>query len=178
MVIFMSHVKDSGYSNRLSNALARITKVPALTSGILADAAKVIAREGGKALGTHRVGIWRMLNDVESKELVSIVSYDAVSDTHTVQEGFPLDDRPQYVRLLASERLIVINDALNTTVLPNLTDTYGPEIRSLLDAPIRVGGRLMGVVCIEQDRCAEYPERREWTVEEQSFASSLADFVA
>ena len=164
--------------NKLGDALAKITKTPALTSGVLEDAAQVIAREGCHALNTHRVGIWRMAKDIESKELISIVSYDGVTDTHAVQDDFPLDDRPQYVRLLASERLIVINDALNTTVLPNLTDTYGPQICSLLDAPIRVGGKLVGVVCIEQDRCEEYPTKREWTLEEQNFASSLADFTA
>ena len=174
----MSHVTESGYSNALGDALAQITKAPALTSGILEDAAKVIAYKGCQALGTHRVGIWRMLNDTDSTELVSVTSYDAITNTHSVQEDFPLGDRAQYVRLLSSERLIVINDALHTTVLPNLTDTYGPEICSLLDAPIRAGGRLVGVVCIEQDRCAAYPERREWTIEEQNFASSLADFVA
>ncbi len=170
--------QEKPYPNKLGDALAKITKTPALTSGVLEDAARVIAREGCHALNTHRVGIWRMTKDVDSKELISIVSYDSVIDTHAVQGDFPLDDRPQYVRLLASERLIVINDALNTTVLPNLTDTYGPQICSLLDAPIRVGGKLVGVVCIEQDRCEEYPEKREWTLEEQNFASSLADFTA
>jgi PAS domain S-box-containing protein len=41
-----------------------------------------------------------------------------------------------------------------------------------------MGGEVVGVVCIEQDTCEEFPERRDWTIEEQNFASSLADFVA
>jgi PAS domain S-box-containing protein len=169
-------VKNEQYANRLSDALAKITKTPALTSGVLEDAANVIAREGCFALDTHRIGIWRVMS--EEALLRSIASYNIKTDEHVVQEDFPLDDRPQYVELLKTERLIVIDDALTTTVLPNLTDTYGPEICSLLDAPIRIGGELVGVVCIEQDRCEEFPERRMWTVEEQNFASSLADFVA
>jgi PAS domain S-box-containing protein len=48
----------------------------------------------------------------------------------------------------------------------------------MLDAPIRVGGKLAGVVCIEQDFCQEFPKERAWTLEEQNFASSLADFIA
>ena len=170
--------KGNEYASELGNALARITKTPALTSGILEDAASVIAREGCLALDTHRVGIWHMEDDVDSRALKSISSYNSVTGEIVVQEDFPLDDRPQYVRLLASERLIVINDAHNTTVLPNLTDTYGPNICSLLDAPIRRGGKLVGVVCIEQDRCEAFPDKREWTIEEQNFASSLADFIA
>jgi PAS domain S-box-containing protein len=168
--------QDTGYANRLSGALAKISKTPALASGILEDAANVIACEGCHALNTDRVGIWRVANNASM--LKSIASYDRTTDRHTVQDNFSLATRPQYVELLFSERLIVINDALNTTVLPNLQEAYGPEICSLLDAPIRIGGKLVGVVCIEQDRCPEFPRQREWTVEEQNFASSLADFVA
>ena len=168
--------QDIRYSNRLGVALANITKTTALTSGILEDATSVIAKEGCHALNTHRVGIWRMGSN--NATLNSIASYNLVTGEHNVQEDFPLEDRVSYVRLLTTERLIVINNARNTTVLPNLTDTYGPEICSLLDAPIRIGGKLVGVVCIEQDKCPEYPEQRVWTLEEQNFASSLADFVA
>lgn len=169
---------DNNYTRRLSDALARITKSPAMATGILQDAANVIASEGGNALNTHRVGIWRMPNGVDSTHLQSITSYDVLANTYHSQDDFPLDERPQYVQLLASERLIVINDAHTTTVLPNLAETYGPNICSLLDAPIRVGGKLMGVVCIEQDRCLDFPDHRDWSNDEQNFASSLADFVA
>ncbi len=164
------------YANKLSSALALITKTPALTSGILEDAAQVIAKEGCHALNTHRVGIWRISEDLSM--LHSIARYDSVADELSIQEDFPLGDRSQYVKLLSSERLIVINDARDTQGLPNLQETYGPGICSLLDAPIRVGGRLVGVVCIEQDATQEYPNSRVWSIAEQNFASSLADFTA
>ncbi|MDR1978731.1 MAG: response regulator [Synergistaceae bacterium] len=164
------------YANQLSDALARITKNSALTSGILQDAANVIAREGCHALNAHRVGIWRTINDGQA--LQSIASYDIVADKHAVQDDFPLDDRRRYVKLLHAERLLIINDAMDTDILPNLQETYGPDICALLDAPIRVGGSLVGVVCIEQDRSEQFPSNRVWTIEEQNFASSLADFVA
>ncbi|MDR3349633.1 MAG: response regulator [Acidaminococcales bacterium] len=169
---------NSEYANKLNSALAEITKTPALTAGILEDAANVIAREGCYALNTHRIGIWQVVDSGSCLMLKSIGSYNKISDEHVVQDDFPLDERPQYVKLLSTKRLIVINDALNTDILPNLQESYGPEICSLLDAPIRIGGKLVGVVCIEQDRCPEFPERREWSIEEQNFASSLADFVA
>jgi PAS domain S-box-containing protein len=171
-------MKQAGieYANQLSDALARITKTPALTAGILQDAANVIAREGCHALNTHRVGIWRVAD--KYTVLKSIASYNIVSDAYSVQEDFPLDNRKHYVELLQNERLLIINDAANTDILPNLWETYGPDICALLDAPIRVGGNLVGVVCIEQDRSERFPLNREWMMEEQNFASSLADFVA
>jgi PAS domain S-box-containing protein len=167
------------YINNLSNALAKITKSPALTAGILEDAANIIAEEGCHALDTHRIGIWRFIDTADTGQMLkSIASYNIVTGVHVVQEDFPLSERPQYVQLLHTERLIVIHNALETDVLSNLQESYGPDICSLLDAPIRMGGELVGVVCIEQDRCEAFPEQRIWTSEEQNFSSSLADFVA
>ena len=155
----------------LNNALARITKTPALTAGILKDATDVIAKEGCLALNTNRVGIWSVNH--EKQMLESITSFGLEDNEHTIQDDFPFDGRPEYINLLKTERLIVINDSFTDKVLSNLQETYGPELRSLLDAPIRVGGELVGVVCIEQ-----FHKFRYWTIEEQNFASSLADFTA
>ncbi|MDR3358062.1 MAG: response regulator [Desulfovibrio sp.] len=167
---------NADYAAALSNALARITKTPALTSGILREAAEVIAREGCLGLNTHRVGLWRVAHDRQM--LQNITSYDSRTGLFTLQEDFPLDDRQGYVELLQTERLLVIDDAAHTDILPNLQETYGPDICALLDAPVRAGGELVGVVCIEQDRSEQFPLARVWTTEEQTFASSLADFVA
>jgi len=69
-------MKDNGYghANKLSDALARITKLPALSAGILGDAANVIAEVGCHALNTHRVGIWTTTE--ETKCLKSVTYYD------------------------------------------------------------------------------------------------------
>ena len=164
------------YASKLSDALAKITKLPALSAGILEEAANVIAQEGCHALSTTRVGIWKTTE--EAKVLKSIAYYDNTSKKHAIQADFDLKGRLPYVKLLLSERLVVINDIRSPNVLSDLADEYGPYICSMLDAPIRIGGNLAGVVCIEQDRSDEFPEKRVWTIEEQNFASSLADFMA
>ncbi len=46
-------------------------------------------------------------------------------------------------------------------------------IVSLLDAPIRLAGKTVGVICIEHTG-----NPRQWALEEENFAASLADFVA
>jgi len=163
------------YAGRLNTALAQITKAPELTAGILETAGAVIAGEGCLALRTSRVGIWRLSDDETCLE--SIAAFDRDSGGNTVQPDFPLANRQNYVSLLKTERFIVINDTKDSTVLPDLQDYYGPTLCSMLDAPIRSGGKLIGVVCIEQDYSDEYPECRHWSMEEQAFASSLADFT-
>ncbi len=158
-------------ADELNSALAKITKTPALTAGILQDATGVIAKEGCLALKTSRVGIWRV--NKEKQQLESITSFDSSDGSHSVQEDFPFSERQYYIDLLSTERLLIINDASTDTILPNLRETYGPDLTALLDAPIRVGGELVGVVCIEQ-----FHNVRHWSLAEQNFASSLADFTS
>ncbi|MDR2137711.1 MAG: hypothetical protein LBO68_05410, partial [Synergistaceae bacterium] len=117
------------YANQLSDALAKITKTPALTAGILEDSANVIAKEGCFALNTHRVGIWRMSKD--ERMLKSIASYNIVTDQLVVQDDFPLNQRQEYVKCLSNERLIVISDIERPNVLSDLRDEYGPKICAL-----------------------------------------------
>jgi len=158
-------------ADRLNQALAQITKTPALTAGILQDAAEVIAKEGCLAMNTTRVGIWSV--NYEKEQLESITSYSLHDRCHCVQGHFPFDDKPHYISLLISERFLVINDADKDILIPSIKDIYGPNLCSLLDAPIRVGGKLVGVVCIEQFNTPRY-----WTSVEHNFAGSLADFMA
>ena len=167
---------DKEYANKLSNALASITKPPVLASGILEDAAKVITKMGCHALGTHKVGVW--LTSKDARLFKNVVSYNNATKGYTIQDDFDLSNRTEYVNHLKSERVLVIHDADQPNPLANLTEAYGPDMCALLDAPIRIGGELAGVVCIDQNRCEQYPQRREWTIEEQNFASSLADLMA
>ena len=163
-------------SRTLNRALARIVKIPAFSAGILHETAKIISEEGCRALVTDRISIWR--TDENLIQLKSINFYDMNKDIHSIQEDFDLSKRQNYVEMLKSERLIVIADVALPNPLSDVVEEYGPEICAMLDAPIYVDGELAGVVCIEQDRSEKYPDKREWTIEEQSFASSLGDFMA
>jgi len=164
------------YSSKLSGALSQITKLPAISSGGISAAASMISKTGCHALSTHRVGIWTVSED--TKTLKSVAYYDLETDKNAVQDDLDISGCHEYIRLLKTERLIIVNNARSPNPLSPILDGYGPNIRAMLDAPIRIGGKLVGVVCIEQDKCDAYPDRREWTIEEQNFASSLADFMA
>jgi len=160
----------------LSNALSKITKTPEYSTGSIQDAARVIAEVSCHALNTHRVGVWRISND--KTHLISLGYYDGVANEHSVQDVFDLSTRKDYVEALHTERLIVIDDVFVPNPLSDVIDSYGPNICAMLDAPIIIGNRLMGVVCIEQDKNEEYSDKRIWTLEEENFSASLADFMA
>ena len=164
------------YANKLSSTLAEITKSPAVSAGVLKDAADIIVREGCNALNASRTGAWIVRKEINV--LTSLSCYNADSGEFTIQEDFDLLCSEEYARLLENERLVVTNNARTSEIWSSLVDGYNPNLCALLDVPIRIDGKWAGVVCVEQDRCAVHSEKREWTMEEQNFASSLADIMA
>src|SRR5439155_12975399 len=85
-----------------------------------------------------------------------------------------VDVCPEYVRALRTERILAEDDVRGNP-RPEL-ECAGMERTGLaasLDAPVRTGNQLKGTLRIEHTG-----QPRHWTQEEQSFAASMADFVA
>ncbi|MCL2839696.1 MAG: ATP-binding protein [Defluviitaleaceae bacterium] len=169
-------IERVAFAKELNNVLAKIVKSPEFTNGSLDEAAKVVSREGCLALNVSRVGIW-LLN--EEKNMLKAISYYCYTHGNTFsRDDFALSDVPEYTELLKYERLIVINDTSKPNPLDGIWDTFDPNICSILEATIRVGSEFVGMVCIEQLRNKQYPNMREWSIDEQNFATSLGDFMA
>ncbi|MCL2443433.1 MAG: ATP-binding protein [Treponema sp.] len=164
------------YSRKLNNALAKITKSPTLSAGILKAAAGVIAHEGCRALNAKCIGIWSY--EENENILKNICYFDASIGDFSIQSDYDLSDRNEYLRLLKSERLIVMNNIEECRLVFSVDDQNNALLCAALDAPIRIDGKLVGVVCVEQRSCVEFFDKREWAMEEQNFASSLADLMA
>ena len=164
------------YANKLSGTLAEITKSPAISAGVLKDAVDIILREGCRTLNASRIGTWLVRKEINA--LQSLSCYNARTEEFTIQEDFDLLLNTEYTRLLENERLVVTNNVRTSAVWSSLVNGYNPNLCALLDVPIRIDGKWTGVVCVEQDRSAAYTDKREWTIEEQNFASSLADIMA
>ncbi|MDR1922533.1 MAG: response regulator [Candidatus Adiutrix sp.] len=153
------------------DALRRLSGAPVLTAGNFYEASKLITETAVRTLGAARVGIWR-IDEVKSM-LANEVVFNLSSGTHSVAEPFGLEVYPQYISLLHTERNIVIPDTATDTILPGLSSDYNfLGVRALLDCPIRIGGKLAGAVCIEHVG----DEPRYWSLEEQAFGASVADF--
>ena len=164
------------YAKKLNDALVKITKTTAISTITTEDAAKIITKEGCNALNTFCVGIWSLLEDENALECISC--YDSYTGENPFMQKYDLTNRHNYVNLLKTERLIVMNNSDDCKLISSVSDEYYHSLCAALDAPIYVDGKVVGVICIEQIRCKEFPEMREWAIEEQNFASSLADFMA
>jgi len=132
-----------------------------------------ITETAAALLQVDRVGIW--LYDEARTRIECADLFEAESDRHS--HGFALDaaEYPKYFRSLENERILAANDAHTDPRTEEFTASYLRPlgIGAMLDAPIRVGGTMAGVVCHEAIGGA-----REWTVEERALAASMGDFVS
>ena len=175
----MESMLENSYkrTKMLTDALTKITKSPDFTGANISATSALIGEVGCQALNTSRVGVWSVYLDTQI--LRNISYYDSQKQEHTVEGDYDISGCDEYIDLLKTERLIITNDVRVPNPMSSIVEKYyGDDLCAMLDAPIRVGGRVVGVICLEQDKTDMYSERREWTIEEQNFASSLADLLA
>ncbi|MDX9975609.1 MAG: response regulator [FCB group bacterium] len=158
---------------RQYRALMDLTHAKARTAGNLPAALREVTEAAARTLDVARVSVW--LYEADGRAARCHDLYLRAEDTHCEGEIMLVKDYPQYFRALEESRALAAHDALTDRRLRELRDTcLGPaQIRASLDAPIRVGGRTVGVVRHDHSGRA-----RQWNLDEQSFAGSVADFVA
>lgn len=93
------------------------------------------------------------------------------------QSGIELgqEDFPKYFAAIKTERTIAAIDAHTDATTAEFSEVYLKPlgVGAMLDAPIRVGGRMVGLICNEH-----LGGSRVWSATEIHFASALADFTA
>jgi signal transduction histidine kinase len=157
----------------LSQVLARIARSHVITNGNLREVLQEIAVTAAAALHVARVNIW--IFDEAKTSIQCVEGYDAKFQRHDCGEVLSATDFPSYFAALEKLRTIASIHAADNEFTKELYDVYlkPHDIITMLDAPIYLSGEVIGVVCHEHTECL-----REWTIEEEGFAGSIADFVS
>nr|WP_138506014.1 GAF domain-containing protein [Nostoc sp. PA-18-2419] len=155
-----------------SQTLVQLARSKTFQQGNLNAALREITETAARTLLVERVGVW--LYNQERSKMECIDLYDVNTKEHTFGSSLLKTNYVTYFQALEHERSIAVNDARNDIRTQELSESYLSTfgITSLLDAPIWLEGRLVGVVCHEH-----IGEGRQWTLEEETFAGSIADFV-
>ncbi|HET7922600.1 MAG TPA: EAL domain-containing protein [Gammaproteobacteria bacterium] len=158
---------------RHSQSLLELAREASISTGEVRGALHVICEKAVQAIRCKRVSVWFM--DDSSKALRCI---HLLQDTHhdskpdlTVEYA----RSPELFRMMQETRTCAISDVATDTRLQSFNAEYlrPNNVTAILGAPFRHGQRVRGVIFHEHTGSA-----REWTRDEASFASSLADFVA
>ena len=156
-----------------NTVLVELARNKALYRGDLKVALREITEAAAHTLDTQKAGAW--LYDEGRSKLQCLDQFGRNNRQHSEGIEFAAADYPAYFRALEEHRTIAADDALSDLRTRELAEPYFSQsgTTSTLDAPIRLGGQTVGVICIEQ-----IGTTRHWTVEEQNFAASLADLVS
>ena len=123
-------------------------------------------------LDIARVSIWFLNEERSSMRCVALYNHGLTSN-----EPLELhcDDYPIYFKALSDTGFIIARDAVNNPLTKEFSEKYllPLGITSIMDTPILIRGKLIGIVCHEN-----IGRPKEWSIEELDFAKSIADQCA
>ncbi|HBL11049.1 MAG TPA: hypothetical protein DD379_06515, partial [Cyanobacteria bacterium UBA11162] len=132
-----------------------------------------ITEATAETINVERVSIW--LYDETNTKLQCLDLFEQTLKQHSAGIELGNIDYPTYFQSLSQEQLIAADDAHTDPRTQEFSEFYLTPlgIMSMLDAPIRLGGQTVGVLCNEQ-----VGNPRHWTAEDQNFARSIADLIS
>lgn len=139
----------------------------------LASVIRMTTEEAALTLSLDRVSVWFL--DSERGYMVCEDLFTKSRNAHEDGEQISMTDCPSYFQAIENSRIVAANDVHQDPRTRELGEGYlePAGITSLMDVPIRLHGKTFGVLCHEH-----VGPQREWSLEEQDFAASLADMIA
>ncbi len=136
-------------------------------SGILKNILKVAATN----CVIERVGYWSYIPEGLKCESI----YYLKSDRFEKNFFLANESYPNYFENIETGMQIVASNVYNNSITQELCYDYVPknDIMSLLDTPIFINGKIIGILCFEKTDTAF-----EWDNEDINFARSIADLIA
>ncbi|WP_058366499.1 PAS domain S-box protein [Haloparvum sedimenti] len=155
---------------RQREAVVDLSTHEAVVEGRVDEAAAFIDETMTEVLEAGRSSVWLFDDDRETMTCLDL--YERDDDAHGSGMTLSAEAYPNYFEALVTHRSIAAADAAADPRTAGLTESYlEPEgIESMLDATVRRGGEVVGVLCAET--VGDY---REWTEDERRFAGELAD---
>lgn len=154
---------------RQQQSLTELARDPHIADGHFPESLDVVLQSAAEALEVRRVGFWRLTQSPPG--LCCERLYDRKHDR--VSGGAFLDGEqcPIYLKAVADSRVVDASDALRDPRLTELSEYLrANHISSLLDAPVRLHGEMIGVLCHEH-----VGKPRYWQEDEIRFAGEIAD---
>ncbi|UUW08891.1 PAS domain S-box protein [Flavobacterium plurextorum] len=130
-----------------------------------------IIKEASIVSKSNRVSFWRYRKDlITCKNLFSSDNQSPSDKNILDQESYPI-----YFETLKNKIVINAPDVFNKLETSEFQRLYFTKnhIKSMLDVPIFLNGKLVGVVCFESTE-----EKRDWDNEDINYAKTISDVIS
>jgi diguanylate cyclase (GGDEF)-like protein/PAS domain S-box-containing protein len=153
--------------------LAQLMRSSALSGGEISSALAALTELAAELLSTERASVWQLSADGTTLDCVDLYA----RSSHRHSRGTRLDAGvyPRYFAALNEDRVLAAAQAKSDPRTSEFDASYLSPlgIEALLDAPVFLRGRMVGVVCVE-----DTSGPRNWQFWEELAVGTLADFVA
>lgn len=139
----------------------------------LTERINLITEFGARLMGTPRAGVWFYNDDYSRIRCFDL--YEADTNIHTSEGSIETSELPEYMLTHKKGRVVASYDVLNDPRTSKDPGEYfvSNNVRSIIDAPVWVKGRLSALLSFEQT-----DKPRKWLPEEEQLAMTLAVYVA
>ena len=160
-------------ARRLQSKLVEIATDQELWNSGVSEAVSRIDEIVAKSLEVGRASVW--LLDREGKALRALDVFDRRHGSHTSGILLSLENSPEYLKAAREGRVIAASDVFKDPWTASLAEGFFRplDIYSVVNAPVRVAGKVAALLCVGQTGSAH-----EWTPEEINFVAEVADQVA
>ncbi|MEG4815467.1 GAF domain-containing protein [Microcoleus sp. K5-D4] len=155
------------------NGLLELAKNSSIYEGNIGEALREITQMATRTLNVDRASIWFYQEDKSALCCADI--YELTPNQHSAGAELKVADYPSYFQALKTEQAIAAVDAKTDPRTREFSESYLKplNISAMLDVPITHKGQIAGVICLEHQGTT-----RNWTLDEQSFASYVAQIAA
>ncbi|MHC5937632.1 PAS domain S-box protein [Nostoc sp.] len=152
--------------------LTQLAQNQTLYQGDVKAALSKITETAVKNIGVERTSIW--LYDETGTKIECFDLFEASSNQHSEELSLAEADYPAYFTALQQDQPIAADDAHTDPRTREFSASYSRlNITSILDTPIRLEGKTVGVLCLEAVGVTHH-----WTLEDQNFARSLGNLTS
>jgi two-component sensor histidine kinase len=158
---------------RFSFELDSITTSDKLFSSSQDEILEEIGKKMVKCMDVERVNIWMFNDDEECINCIGL--YSGKDESFSKGEKLCMIDIPHYYSSLKSNKILLVEDVQTSPITKEIKDIYCKPhgITAMMDLPIRMEGKLVGVMCFEYTKGP-----REWDDNEVQFALAMNQVVS
>jgi twitching motility protein PilJ len=156
-----------------NDTLSDLARNDALVQGKAKEAARTFTEAIAQTLAVERVSIWLYTSD--RSQITCLDLFERTANRHSQGTSLHIKSFPKYFDALLQDGLIAATDVQTDPRTDEMAASYliPLNIVSMLDLPIQIAGRTVGVVC-----CEQVETRRQWKPEEQTFVYSIASLIS
>ncbi|MCW5312806.1 PAS domain S-box protein [Nostoc sp. KVJ3] len=152
--------------------LTQLAQNQTLYQGDLKVALGKITETAVKNIGIERASVW--LYDETGMKIQCFDLFEGSCNQHSEGISLSAADYPAYFAALQQDQPIATDDVYNDPRTREFSVCYSKSnVISVLDTPIRLEGKTVGVLCMEAVGVTH-----NWTLEDQNFARSLGNLTS